>query len=329
MKIALIRLDKIGDLIATLPVDQIPELEGHQVHWVINESLNFVAQNALPARAFTGLPLQNPADAKKKLQAFLQDFKPDLAVFFYGPWWVSKILWQSKVPRRFGRRSQWHSYLFLNGGVRQKRSLSERHEADYNLELLLAALGNPQTAHEQIQKGRQAPHLQMQAPLARQLFEKYEIGSSKYYVVHPGMAGSALNWPTAHYISLIDHLKLEKEVIITGTRADEKWLAPLKTHFAKDERVQFLQDQLSPSELLFILKNAAGVVAPSTGVLHLASSLGVPAVGIYSPVLPQHPRRWGPRGEKSRALLAEFSKDQAPSLASVTPQQVLECLRSL
>src|SRR4051812_33158446 len=110
MKIALIRLDKIGDLIATLPVDQIAELQGHDVRWVINDSLSFVARNAVPERQFVGIPLQDKAVAEKKLSVFLKDFRPDLGVLFYAPWWVAKTLWMNNVPRRFGRRSQWHSY---------------------------------------------------------------------------------------------------------------------------------------------------------------------------------------------------------------------------
>jgi len=329
VKIALIRLDKIGDLVSTLPVDQIPELQGHQVRWVINEALSFIAQNAVPERAFTGLPLHDPAAAQKKLRSFLHDFRPDLAVFFYGPWWVSKCLWQASVPRRFGRRSQWHSYVFLNEGLRQSRSEGAKHEADYNLELLLAALKGKKEAHLALEQGRLSPALLLRAPLTRQLFEKYELRTGGYYVVHPGMAGSALNWPIKHYVSLIEKLKDEKDVLITGTRADEKWIAPLRERFKDEVRVQFLQDQLSFNELLFILKNSAGVVAPSTGVLHLASSLEAPAVGIYSPIASQHPQRWGPRGPRAKALLAEFPEKAEPTLESVTPSQVIECLKNL
>ena len=34
--------------------------------------------------------------------------------------------WLAGVPERIGRQSQWHSFLFLNIPVRQKRSLADR-----------------------------------------------------------------------------------------------------------------------------------------------------------------------------------------------------------
>jgi ADP-heptose:LPS heptosyltransferase len=328
MKIALIRLDKIGDLVSTLPVDQVPELKGHEIRWVIAEGLGFLAKRADPPRDCLELSLVDTSDAQKKLRKFLDEWKPDLAVFFYGPWWVSKVLWQASVPRRFGRRSQWHSYVFLNGGLRQSRSEGAKHEADYNLELVLAALKGPSGVAE-VAGGRTAPVLTLTAPTLRHLYEKFELRSQEYFVVHPGMAGSALNWPTKHYVSLIEKLKNEKEVVVTGTAADEKWIAPIRAKFEQDSRVQILQGQLSIDELLFILQNSAGVVAPSTGVLHLAAALGARAVGLYSPIPSQHPRRWGPRGPRSRFLLPDASTEGLSDLSATSPNQVIECLKSL
>jgi ADP-heptose:LPS heptosyltransferase len=43
-------------------------------------------------------------------------------------------------------------------------------------------------------------------------------------------------------------------------------------------------------------------VASSTGPLHLASAVGTPALGIYSPVFVCLPERWGPIGERDRVL---------------------------
>lgn len=328
MKIALIRLDKIGDLVSTLPVDQIPELQGHEVRWVISKGLGFLPARAEPARSFTEVPLNDPHEGSKALRIFLDEFKPELAVFFYGPWWVSRTLWSAGVPRRFGRRSQWHSYLFLNEGLRQSRSQGLRHEADYNLELLLVALKGPDGSRE-VAEGRSAPHLTLSAGTRRHLFERFDLRSNSYYVVHPGMAGSALNWPTDHYVSLVRELKKEKTVALTGTAADEPWLRELKAEFAGDPSVRLLQGKVDLEELLFILKSSSGVVAPSTGVAHLAASLGVPLVGLYPPVRVQHPRRWGPRGPRATALVPEGPADAPDIMSRLRPEQVMECLKSL
>ena len=82
MKIVLIRLDKIGDLVSTLPVDQIPELTGHEVRWVIGQGLGFLPKQSRPDRQYIELPLAQPRQAQALLHKFLKDEKPDLAVLF-------------------------------------------------------------------------------------------------------------------------------------------------------------------------------------------------------------------------------------------------------
>ncbi len=52
MKILLIRLDKIGDLICSLPVDECEVLKNHQVHWAISKGLEFVPDHATPLRRY-------------------------------------------------------------------------------------------------------------------------------------------------------------------------------------------------------------------------------------------------------------------------------------
>jgi len=57
-----------------------------------------------------------------------------------------------------------------------------------------------------------------------------------------------------------------------------------------------LQNQVNLKELVSILAESKKVIAPSTGVAHIAASAGAEVHGIYSPVRVHHPRRWAPRG---------------------------------
>lgn len=322
MKILLIRLDKIGDLVSTLPVDQISELAGHQVSWVISEGLGFIAENAIPKRHFFEIPTHNPKLAKLKLAEIVDQEKPDLAVIFYAPWWASYVLWKKNIKKRFGRLSWWHSWIFLTNGLRQKRSLAEKHEADYNLELLVSAIGA---------KAQMTPTLKLGTKPLRHLYEKFGLRSKEYFVVHPGMAGSALNWPTARYLELIEKLKIKAEVVITGTKADDRYISPIIEHFKDSNEVQSLQGLLTQNELLFILKNAKAVVAPSTGVAHLSASLGTPTIGLYSPIKSQHPRRWKIRGPLVEILVPNQSESisEAELMSKIQTESVLEKISSL
>ncbi|MDG0816857.1 glycosyltransferase family 9 protein [Bdellovibrio svalbardensis] len=297
-RVLLVRLDKIGDLISTMCVDQAELLKGCDVRWVISKGLGFVPDHAEPRRTYIELSKEDWKTSLQNLRKFIREFKPEVAVSFQAPWWVGYALWAEGVPVRAGVQSQWHSFLFLNKGLRQRRSLATQHEADYNFDLLRYALDDTSARPA-------TPILKLTAPTNPELLQKYGLTAQNYVVVHPGMAGSALNWPTANYIELIEKITPSTQVVLTGTPADEPFLKDIKAHFAKNSKVLSLQNLLKAPELFTVLKNAKAVVVPSTGVAHMAASLGTPTLGLYSPIRVQHPRRWAARGEKIQIFVRQ------------------------
>lgn len=307
MKILLIRLDKIGDLVSTLPVDQLPQLTPHDVHWAIARGLSFIPRYAQPPRQVFELDKANTDGiALRSLREFLRKETPDLAVSFQAPWWVNYALWSEGVPQRVGVRSQWHSFLFLNRGLRQRRSRAERHEADYNRELLEFALKLAPSS---------SPVLQMKAAADVVL----PALPSVYVVMHPGMAGSALNWPQKSYVELIRKLTLAGHpVVITGTPADGPYLDEIERSARNLPGVHWLVGNLDSTALLTVLERAQAVLAPSTGVAHLAASLGRPVLCLFSDVRVQRSVRWAPRGPNVQIL---------EPLQNISVGQVEESLR--
>ncbi len=332
MSLIFIRLDKIGDLIASMSVDQHSALQNEEITWVISKGLAWIPQSGLPSRKHLEIPSSknNWQNAYKNLLNFLRDKKPRGVVVLYAPWWVSLACWRAKVPLRVGRLSQWHSFLFFNRRLRQTRSLSEKHENDYNLELIEYGLS---LVHEKI------PYFKMKIDGNPGLLSRQGVLANEYVVVHPGMFGSALNWPQAKYNELIARLSEKNMVLVTGTKNDERFLTEIKPRWQGSSRVKILQDQLSFDELLSLLSTAKYVVAPSTGVLHLAAALGKKCVGIYSPILAHHPRRWGPLGSKAGFLLPnvncpaknkclEYKCPHYPCMNSISVESVLSMLES-
>jgi heptosyltransferase I len=314
-KVLLLRLDKIGDLICTLCVDQVSFLKDKEVHWAIAQGLGFVPSCAEPPRAF--IEFKKDRSSLKQLRAFLEEWKPDVAVCFQAPWWVHFALWVEDVPVRAGVLSQWHSFLFLNKGLRQKRSQAQMHESEYNLELLKHAFD--------IKDQVPCPVLKLKAPRNPQLFEKYNLQKDSYLVVHPGMAGSALNWSISSYIQLIQQAITKFQVVLTGTPADEAWLSKIKERFKSEPSIVILQNKLSAEELLTILENSFAVIVPSTGVAHLAASLKARVMGIYSPLRVQHPRRWAARGEHVKIYVpVSDTLDEASKeiMNNITPEKL-------
>lgn len=327
--IVLVRMDKIGDLVLTLPVDEHPVFQGARVHWFISSGLGFVPAQAVPQRAFT--EFKRSFFEFFRMVKWLRENRPRSMVMLHAPWWVSLAAWWTAVPERIGRRSQWHSFLFLNLTMRQKRSVSDRHESDFNFDLVEWTFNKLGVRRAENLEKLKDTFLRLVPPNPTATVSARGLPPHGYRVVHPGMAGSALNWPQEFYVELIDKLSREAPVVITGTKMDADYLKVVESVREK-QNVRWLVGDLKISELLDVLSQASGVVAPSTGVLHLAASLGTPAVGIYSPRKVEHPRRWGPRGPRVSALLPNVvggSEGRADVMREITPEQVYQRLTDL
>ncbi|MBC7465033.1 MAG: glycosyltransferase family 9 protein [Bdellovibrio sp.] len=304
-KIILIRLDKIGDLISTLPVDQILDDTKYDVAWVVQKGMGAVVDLGARKRTCIELDKSNPKESAKKFQDFLKSFQPEVAISFQGPWWINFELFKAGVKTRSGVYSQWHSFLFLNSGVRQSRSKAEKHEFDYNKDLLLNTLN--------LKDDRRIHFFEIAKPTDLSLLQKFNLTAKNYLVVHPGMMGSALNWSQAKYIDYIQKQIDQGETIaVTGTQADEPYLTDIKSQFENHPQVRWLQNQVNLKDLVLILAESKKVIAPSTGVAHIAASVGADVHGIYSPVRVHHPRRWAPRGPNVTVYLPAGIYTQDP-----------------
>jgi heptosyltransferase I len=280
----------MGDLVLTLPCDSIIQDE-YKTHWAIPEGFDFVVDATHPKKEYFSLSNRWSWSRFIELIRHIRRIKPHTSVSFHVPWWVNGALWLCRVKVRGGVQSQWHSYLFLNKGLRQKRSQVQAHEMEYNYQLV-------EYVFDKKRNRDSWKPIELNAPTVDLPFDVQQ----NYFIVHPGMGGSALNWPTQSYAQLIEHLTEKAPVVITGTKSDEAYLAPLKDQLKENHKVVWLDKQLNGSQLLKLLKYAKATIAPSTGVLHLSASLGAASLGIYSPIKVHTDARWGPKGPKTKSF---------------------------
>lgn len=299
-----IRMDRIGDLSLTLAADTALGTRNSDgtssVDWWISQGLGFIADHAAPRRRVREMPGKISYREFRQLLRELKSRSYRAAVVFHAPWWVSPLLWLARIPLRIGVKSQWHTFLFLNKGVRQKRSLSEMSEYEYNLRLIEDGFSMPEGTVP-----RKPLKLVIDDGWKDETLKDNGLKEGKYSVVHPAMRGSARNWPTSHYISWIQEAAKDETIVITGTSSDDQQLEPIRQALHGASRVIWLDGKLSGPQLLHVLSGARCVLAPSTGIAHLAAGLDRPVIGIYSPVKVQHPRRWGPQGKSVQVLVPE------------------------
>jgi len=300
LKILAMRTDNLGDLILTLPAlrylrQSLPKAE---IAVVIKAPFHKLFKTYLESLNIKIFGVDDPWDQEdwSACVALYCSFKEAFRVFRSG----AKI--------RLGAYSRSWSFFFFNKGLRQKRSLSEKSEALYTLELvqlLTRTLGVSS-------KVDSSPILLPSEPEAMYLAEKKleNLGiqnGDPFFVIHPGMAGSALNLKASDYLEIIEKLSSKSTLLISvgpGSQDQTLW----SELFAKKRDLKKLEG-LELSSLKEVFRKSCGVIAPSTGPLHLAAAVGVPTVGIYSPIRSHHPNRWAPwgRGDQLKILFPEVS----------------------
>lgn len=304
-RLLFIRLDKIGDLVCTLCSDDHPDLQDYPKDWIISEGLEFIPDHAVPKRRFT--TLTKDRQGFFDLYYFLKENSFIGSVSFQCPWWVNFLLFYFRIRIRVGVLSQWHSFLFLNHGLRQKRSKADFHEADYNYELVDYLAQKLKTGKASRRTPLlKAPVLKLEAGQNDILLHKWHLKAKSYFIIHPGMAGSSLNWPQENYIQFVQafhSLYPDTKIVMTGTSNDAEYLDEIIFRFKSKDFFINLQGKVNSFELLSLLESSLGILAPSTGVLHLAASLGTPSFGIFSPIKVQRPTRWAPRGSHTKTYM--------------------------
>ena len=231
----------------------------------------------------------------RRLVATFRQGRFDLAVVLQAPARVALALLVARIPLRLGPYSKWYSFLAYNRGMRQRRSQVEMHEADYNLQLL-RPLGIQ--AGSRTVATRAAISAEARAEVDRWCISQgVDLRSGSWVAIHPGMGGSALNWPEAHYESLVATLLADGVgVILTGGPGEQQILDRFAERFSGQPRFRIYGGRAAPDvqRLAALYSGVRLVVAPSTGPLHLAVAAGRDVVAFYPPIRVQSAKRWGP-----------------------------------
>jgi ADP-heptose:LPS heptosyltransferase len=115
-------------------------------------------------------------------------------------------------------------------------------------------------------------------------------------ILHPKTKGSAREWGIGNFSKLVEILPEQYyKIFITGTREEGRQISSFLRQYG--HRLVDLTGRMELSELISFIRAADGLVAASTGPLHIAAALGRFALGLYAPMRPIHAGRWGPVGK--------------------------------
>jgi heptosyltransferase III len=306
------RIDNIGDVLLTLP------MAGILKKYFPNVKITFLGRDYVRAiiehcsyiddfLSWDALSEMKKADAIAEIQSH----QFDVVIHVYPKKLIGILMKKAKVPYRIASSSRFYYWFCCNKLVKFSRRKSNLHEAQLNLNLLKPfdiKLNNELTYL------REKAGFSCKEPLPPHL--QSILSTTRFnLIIHPLTNGNAREWPISHFIALINALPLDRfNIIITGSKKENIMIqeqimphCPQVTNFA---------GQCSLREFIQFIAHADGLIANSTGPMHMAAMLGIHTLGLFPITKGMDINRWAPLGEKAEVIIAN-PNCQKPSCIAV------------
>jgi ADP-heptose:LPS heptosyltransferase len=320
--ILVVRTDRIGDVVLTLPIANIikKHFPDSRVSFLIREYTKSLCENNLFINEIITL---DEADGKTKIFSNIRKIKKkfDTAIVAYPTFRIALILFLAGIKTRIGSGYRWYSFLF-NKKIYEHRKISEHHELEYNIRLL-KAIG----VEEEVSPSTVLFNLHS-SPLSRQFVEK-ELSSrsvnvlNKLIIIHPGSGGSSIDLPPDHMKRLVYLMaqELDVEILITGSKTEKELCESLVVN----EKTKNLSGLFDLPELIALIEKSDLMIANSTGPIHIAAALGKHVIGFYPKIISCSDKRWGPYTNNKKI----FSPTIDCNNCTRKTCEELDCMRSI
>lgn len=294
------RTDAIGDVVLTLPLcgwikAVYPEAEVVFLGRTYTQPVVACCRHVdrfINADELLELPVGQQIKA-------LQEHRAEVILHVYPHKHLAWLAQKAGIPVRVGTRNRWFHWFTCNRLLRLSRKNSPLHESQLNLQLL-DGLGMP--APPPLESLPSYYGFDPPAPLPDRFRSLLASNKALNIILHPKSKGHAREWSLEKFGELAQHLHVAgHRVFVTGSTGErevlQEWLQ------AHANVVTDLTGAMSLPEFISFIGACDGLVAASTGPLHLAAASGVQALGLYPPLRPVHPGRWAPLGRQASYLV--------------------------
>lgn len=304
--IALSRTDAIGDSILSLPI------AGYLKKNFPDINIDFICQKYTKA-IIKRSEFINQVILEEELTEYFETVKPDVIIMIFPDKEISALAKKFNIKIRIGTSHRWWHWLHLNNKVNFSRKSSELHESQLNFKLL-EGMGI-----KYIPKKDDIPDLYGFRTINSAKKDRFKL------IFHPKSRGSARDWSLSNYAELSKLLSNEKfEIHITGTEEEEKLILKENPDFFNNPGVINQTGKFSLEEFVDFISSSDGLIACSTGPLHIASAMGIFALGLYPPIRPMHPGRWAPLGKNAHFLTGKNECQECPDASNCECMKLIQ-----
>ena len=293
-RVLICRTDNIGDVVLTLPLAGFlkQHVPGVQVDFLVRAyAAPVVRQCRFVDRV---LAIEEQGQLDDMCAAY------DTVIFAFPNRRLAQAARRARVANRVGTGHRLYHWFSCNRLAHFSRVKSTLHEAQLNF-MLLKPLGMghiPTLAEIPALYGLTAPHLPEVDALAAQT--PFNV------VLHPKSNGNGREWPLQHYTELARLLQASGACLwVTGSAAEGEIVARDAPDLLAMPHVRNLCGAFDLAGLTALIGAADGLVASGTGPLHMGAALGRPVLGLFPPIRPIDPARWGALGAQAGNLCAQ------------------------
>jgi ADP-heptose:LPS heptosyltransferase len=321
--ILIVRTDRIGDVILTLPMAPVlkKHFPGCRVTFLLREYTKELALNNPYIDEILVLYEKEGKPAFFKNLDMIRGKNFDTVITVFPRFRIALFLFYAGIASRIGSGYRWYSFLF-NKKVYEHRKFGENHELIHNINLLKTLGINESVTEKECNFGFH-PSEENRIKIKR-FAEENGIDLSKPVVVfHPASGGSAVDLPMEKMKELVNMTadKLDVTILLTGDKKEIE----ICSSFPKGEKIFNLCGKFDLGGLIALIDFSSLMVANSTGPLHIAAALGKNVIGFYPKIKSQSPVRWGPFTEKKHIFVP------AVNCSNCTRKQCAElnCMNSI
>ncbi len=305
-KILVVRTDRIGDVVLSLPIASVikqfyPECK---LSFLIREYTKPITE----ANPFIDESVVIK-EGNGKFRIFdnvvmLKKFDFDAVIILYPTFTISLIMFLAGIKKRVGTGYRLYSFLFTDK-IYEHRKDAKKHELEYNFSLLKSIGIDYQPSIDNVKFNLILSNSSLNK--IDRLLSDYNIQSEdRFIIIHPGSGGSAVDLPIHKFKDLINKLnEIDIKIILTGNENEKKLCDELTIH----KNVINFSGMLSLKELMSLISKCSLLIANSTGPIHLAAALGKQTLGFYPKIQSCSAQRWGPYSKRKFIYEPELDCD--------------------
>lgn len=289
--ILITRTDRLGDVILTLPLITLAR------KIFVNAKICFLTKKYAGEilhdyEGIDELIIEEEIPYCLNKYEFLQNKNIDLAISVKPRFDLAFLFYMLGIKYRIGTAYRWYSFLY-NCKVSEHRKTADKHESDYNLNLLLNFFEN-----ETAEKNFYFRYTDKNCSDLSIKLKEYNISlKERYIIMHPGSGGSALDLSVTKQTELLKHLLKDHhgdKIIFTGLESERKLVNEITNDIAAKDTIIDLTGKLNLKELLILIDNCKLFISNSTGPIHIAGALNKKILGFYPNTKVMSDVRWGP-----------------------------------